>query len=163
MISQWEAYIEDLCKSNTDIRHEKLDGAKQRRSWFAYTDGESPVANSNAASPYVSHNHFQAAGRAGTQWIYTSELAILVNISPTKTNPAEIKTARALAFSIAQQMDAKILQDIEEGDACAFIEDFLESEITPLDMTDQTAFGCLLTIKFAKDRPSVDPAKWTEV
>lgn len=162
MLDTWEEYIEDLCRRHTDIRHDKEDGKKKRRCFVPYIDDETPVVHSDLASPYVVHAYFGAASNKDTQWTYLSSLQVVVNVADKGNTSANINAARNKAFAIAEDLEAKIREDADDGDKCALLDNLVSTDLTPFGVVDQRGYGWTLNIRWTQDRKEVNLKKWSD-
>jgi hypothetical protein len=151
-----EQYFESLCVANKLVKH-----GVNNRAWIPFGSEESPEKNAKIKSPYVQHSYFFGGGLNHTQWVYTSELFFLVNISPYKGNIEEqMNQARDKAHKILLQFDAKIISDNETGVTCHLFEDLQEAEMEPLDLVNQLETGWIYRIRMIVDRKNVNQNDW---
>ncbi len=159
MLAEWETYLETLCKNYKPLGH--LSNGK--RAWVPYGSDEVAPEKGNLKPNYVKHVEFDAQGEDYNIWKYTSSLQVLVNANIAKGNAeGAIRQARQLALKIAQQLDARIISDFEDGTTCSTFGDLGQSRLTPVGMVDESAYGWQLDINFSNYRPDVDTDEWEE-
>lgn len=159
ILTEYQDYLEDLCKKNKQVQH-LVDS---RKSFFRFTNEDSGDISAKVSSPYIKHTLFTAAGKAQSMWLFSSVIEIIVQVNGSATGTGLlniIDMARAKAFGIAEEFDAKIFEDHDTGGRCAFMEDLFEPIIQPIGPVDSNGYGVEMTIKFAVSKKDYDQSKW---
>ena len=158
-LQYFEDLICQLCCAHIELRH----GAGNRA--FIPFESEGPATNHTDLAPkYVRVTGFTFNGQAENQWYYQCTLVFVMQPSATgMANEEEaIVACRRHTQSIVEDFEARLRMGDEEG-ICLPIDGLQDTEVVPVDATEDKAYGWEVTFTIADKKIEMNKAVWADL
>ena len=159
LLKDWEEYLESLCANHASLLH-----TADNRRFVKYGTEEAATNQSKLGSPFVRHTHFDYNHLVPSRNRYSSTLFFLGKISKnTLAFEEAVRQVRDATQLIADEFDARIRSDYENGYTCSLLKDIEGASVVAVDMTEQDCYGWEYTISLIDENFDVDTNKWIDL